>query len=224
MNSEEPSNWLQKCQKSIYAPRSVHANVTKVPLAPNTYIREAVSASDWEEIQNLATRSQRGEKESYRKFLGLVGSRLKPRLLRVLPASYADDALQEILMAIHKALHTFDSKKPISPWLNAIAHYKVQDQLRIIYRSSDAEELVETQVSSSSPSPDYLVGRDLERVLGKLPTRERRILMLLKVEEFSVDEVAEKMGMTASNVKVTSFRALNKLRELLSEEEFYERK
>lgn len=62
----------------------------------------------------------------------------------------------------------------------------------------------------------------ITELLKGLSSKEVDILKLLKLEGFSVNEVASKMKMTPSNVKVTAFRAIRKLRETLAHEDFYE--
>lgn len=175
---------------------------------------------EWEQIGALAARAQGGDKASYKEFLSLVCRGYKARFSRLLPAANVDDAVQEFLLAIHKALHTYDSSKPIAPWLNAIAHYKVQDQLRSLYRLSVNVEYLDQQHGLAT---EQSYSTDIQKYLSKLPDRESKLLYLLKVEELSVAEVAAQMSMSVSNVKVSSFRALKKLRELLVEEEFNEK-
>jgi RNA polymerase sigma factor (sigma-70 family) len=180
-----------------------------------------VAISDWELVQQLAVQALTGDAKAYHSFLNLVSKRLKPRFKRILPESHVDDALQETLMAIHKSLHTLDVTKPIAPWLNAIAHYKIQDQLRALYRSSELEDFSDETLVPQMAT--YLDGSlNLEALLRQLSDREREIVSLLKVQELSVQEVSKKLGMTPSNVKVVTFRAMQKLRVLIAKEEFYE--
>ena len=48
-------------------------------------------------------------------------------------ASEVDDLLQEILISIHKARHTYDGERPYKPWAYAIAKFRLQDYLRAHY-------------------------------------------------------------------------------------------
>jgi hypothetical protein len=36
-----------------------------------------------------------------------------------------EDLLQELLLAIHIQRHTYDSTQPLTPWVQAIARYKL---------------------------------------------------------------------------------------------------
>ena len=129
------------------------------------------------------------------------------------------------MTAIHKALHTYDLGKSIGPWLNAIAHYKTQDQLRLAYKARDHVEFFESDFLPLAPSQELIFSKKkLALLLESLSERERSVVKLLKIEEYSVEETAQKLDISGSNVKVICFRALKKLREALVEEEFYERK
>jgi len=123
-------------------------------------------------------------------------------------------------MAVHKAFHTYDSKKAIAPWLNAIAYYKVQDQLREVYKQVEHVELQDDESDESFENEGLAL--DLAKLMSKLTEREKKIVQMLKVEEFSVEEIATQLNLTSSNVKILSFRAMHKLRSYLLEEEFHE--
>ena len=49
---------------------------------------------------------------------------------RRLPPSMTEDAVQDVLLAIHEKRHTYDPARPFGPWLAAIARYKWIDRLR----------------------------------------------------------------------------------------------
>lgn len=46
-----------------------------------------------------------------------------------------EDLTQETLMAIHTRCHTFDPAEPWTPWVHAIARYKLIDHLRRTHAS-----------------------------------------------------------------------------------------
>ena len=53
----------------------------------------------------------------------------------------------------------------------------------------------------------------LENLLSQLDTRDRAMLILKEVEGFSVEEIAESMGLNANTVKVRLFRARRRIVE-----------
>jgi len=55
--------------------------------------------------------------------------------------------------------------------------------------------------------------QSLEIMLGQLDKRDRAMLVLKEVQGFSVEEIAESMGVNANTVKVRLFRARRKIVE-----------
>ena len=58
---------------------------------------------------------------------------------------------------------------------------------------------------------------DVRRAVAGLPDNQRQVIELLKFEELSVAEVADRLGMTESNVKVTAHRGYRALRRRIEE-------
>jgi RNA polymerase sigma-70 factor (sigma-E family) len=84
-------------------------------------------------------------------------------------------------------------------------------------RSSD--ELAVEELPEAPTADD---GRDLRltlfEALGRLPPRDRAIVVLRYWEDLSVRDVAGLLGLSEGNVKIQSMRSLAKLRTLLGEE------
>ena len=144
---------------------------------------------------------------------------LRPFLAKRLYAgSEVDDVLQEILLSIHKARHTYDGKRPYKPWAYAIAKFRLQDHLRARYadRLHDAEDI--SELEEMLPDDVTETGFSYESIsveVEKLPEKQATILRLMHQEGYTSREVAEKMGMNESAVKVAAHRAYKVLRKQL---------
>ena len=55
----------------------------------------------------------------------------------------------------------------------------------------------------------------LDRALEKLPIKQRNIIQLLKLEGFTVKEIAKKTGMSESSIKVSAHRGYKNLRKYI---------
>lgn len=168
----------------------------------------------------LASRAQKGDAGAYRDLLTGIVPLIRRSILKSLPTpDLADDVVQEVLISIHKALHTYDSDRPFLPWLMAIVSFRRTDFLRQHYAAYKNR-----QVSLESVDlPDYLDKgeseasfKDIEEALDSLPDKQKRVVELLKIEGYSTKEVSEKTGLSESAVKVTMHRALQKLKEKLA--------
>jgi|JI10StandDraft_1071094.scaffolds.fasta_scaffold37416_2 RNA polymerase sigma-70 factor (ECF subfamily) len=169
----------------------------------------------YQELTLLLRAGLDGDAASYNRFLQTITPMMRRIACRKLSATDAEDALQEILISIHKARHTYDGERPIMPWLLAIAQFRINDALRKAYAGSrremiDIHELADvlpdvTETGSSSESVNVL--------LENIPEREQRILTMMHMEGYTAKETGVKLGMKESAVKVAAHRAVKKIRE-----------
>ncbi len=160
-----------------------------------------------------------GDQRAYAELLQASARLLRPYLSKRLSFSAeVDDVLQEILISIHKARHTYDGQRPYKPWAFAIARFRLQDHLRMHYadqlrHAADFDELEESlheDVTESGISYE-----SISKEVEKLPEKQATILRLMHQDGFTAKEVAEKIGMNESAVKVAAHRAYKVLRERL---------
>jgi RNA polymerase sigma-70 factor (ECF subfamily) len=167
----------------------------------------------------LMRQSLNGDTQAYAVLLKETARLLRPFLSkRLYASSEVDDVLQEILLSIHKARHTYDGERPYKPWMYAIAKFRLQDHLRAHYADHlhDAEDLSELE----EMLPDDVTGtgfsyESISMEVEKLPEKQATILRLMHQEGYTAKEVAEKIGMNESAVKVAAHRAYKILRERL---------
>ena len=164
-------------------------------------------------------RAQRGDEEAYTELLILLttAARSYVRSRAGRPVSWVDDAVQEILVAVHQARHTFDVRRPFAPWFYAIARNRFVDVLRREQRLKQHE--VTGGEWPEPASADHGTTRvDMESVrhaLASLPTRQREVVEAIKLRDESVRDIATRLSMTVSSVKVTAHRGYRTLRRLL---------
>src|ERR1700676_2521787 len=86
------------------------------------------------ELKALMLASLDGDAASYRALLERLSGRLRAYYKGKLTgmgrgASEAEDLVQEAVLAIHIKRHTSDPAEPLTPWVHAIARYKLIDFL-----------------------------------------------------------------------------------------------
>ncbi|MGC2164395.1 MAG: sigma-70 family RNA polymerase sigma factor [Gallionella sp.] len=160
-----------------------------------------------------------GDQRAYAVLLQETTRMLRPYLSRRLNfINEVDDLLQEILISIHKARHTYDGQRPYKPWVYAIARFRLHDYLRAHYADvlrhaddfSEMEEFFHDPVTETAISYESISGE-----VEKLPEKQATILRLMHQEGYTAKEVAEKVGMQESAVKVAAHRAYKVLRQKL---------
>jgi len=165
-----------------------------------------------------------GDEDAYRRLLEAlvpVLRRIARQGLRQAGAGNADaeDVVQEVLLAIHLKRHTWIADQPFSPWLNAIARYKLIDVLRRRGRRGEVpvDDLVEVlpdQSEEAEASP-----RELEKLVGRLQGRERDAVVAISLEGRSVRDAALKFSMSEGAIRVALHRGLKRLARLYRSED-----
>lgn len=129
-----------------------------------------------------------------------------------------DDLVQETLLRIHRARHSYRPPNPVLPWVFAIARHVRVDQYRRKQRRAVREEAVEPQVLEAYPAASDSKPANLpefETLMGYLPESQQEVLTMLKVLGMSVEQVAQATSSTVGSVKQKAHRAYNRLREIL---------
>lgn len=178
------------------------------------------------QLAQLMRQAQAGDGESYRTLLETARTLVLAYTARGLTRmgladpKTAEDLAQEILLAVHTKRATYDPAQLFTPWLYAIARYKLIDFGRARRRQGiavDVEALAETLPAENGTAPG--TADDLHRLLEELPEKQRRALELVKLEGLSIAETSAATGMSESAVKVSVHRALKGLKARWKKEE-----
>ena len=168
------------------------------------------------EPKKLAIAAQGGNSKAYRQLLHHIAHKAEAKLQsKIVDIDARDDVVQEILISVHKSLHTFDPKYSFDGWFSAIIRYRLADYLRRVYRQKDkelkGERLLEGIACQHKPLAD-----NLALALAELPQKQSRVVTLLKLEGQSISQAAQITGMSEAAIKTTAHRAYKKLREILT--------
>jgi RNA polymerase sigma-70 factor, ECF subfamily len=179
-----------------------------------------VTGEQESELGRLMVEAQHGDRLAYEDLLTRVSGLVQAFVRRrVGDAAWSDDVVQECLVALHRARHTYDGARPFAPWMYAIAQNRLIDALRAQRRRLLREIQPELTPEPSRRAPqerDALLA-DVRRAVSTLPVNQRRVIELLKFEELSVREVAARLEMSEANVKVTAHRGYRALRKQIEE-------
>jgi RNA polymerase sigma-70 factor (ECF subfamily) len=179
-----------------------------------------VNSEQEAELGRLMVASQGGDRQSYETLLtriaGLAQAFVRKKAGDV---AWCDDVVQETLLAVHRARHTYDPKRPFVPWLYAIIQNRFIDAMRVQRRRllRELQADVAAERGRGAVQERDALFRDVRRAVSALPDNQRRVIELLKFEDLSVREVAARLGMTETNVKVTAHRGYRALRRHIEE-------
>lgn len=164
-----------------------------------------------EKYANKMRQAQQGDNKAYedlfKKVTPLIAGFIYNRIGK---KADNDDILQEILLAIHRSSHTYNTERSFKGWMFAIADHKLKDYFRSYYRKrlltqvdfDDVKDFITHDVTNDSSSGESLVD-----LIDELPPKQKKIIYMMKVEGYSAKEVALAVNMSVSAVKVAAHRA-----------------
>jgi RNA polymerase sigma-70 factor (ECF subfamily) len=157
---------------------------------------------------------QGGDSVAYEQFLLEASIVLRRFLLRRMKnIEMAEDVLQDTLLAVHRARHTYLPGRPVGPWLYAICGHRMTDFYRWHRRTEGVELMMANEVKEPATEENRR-GSSVREALAGLPERQRQVIKLLKIKGLSVKEVSLATGMSESSVKVTAFRGYETIRQI----------
>ncbi len=128
----------------------------------------------------------------------------------------AEDLTQDILVAMMGSLHTFTGKSSFRNWLYVLAKRRIIAWLRVKYRLPVVayDEFIQGIGDSDewlSEDNQELKRQSIGKMLQVLSDRDRQVVALHYLHGYSQVEVAKKLRITISNVKVICHRSLKVL-------------
>jgi len=174
--------------------------------------------------------AQKGDGGAYERLLTSLLAPLRAFVRRRgVDAGEVEDVVQEILILMHRARHTWRADRPFEPWMWAIARNASTDALRRQGRERSrrrigtelpGERSLEELASPGEANPEALLTTSeltpaLTEALSRLPASQREAVELLYVEQLSVAEAAARAGVSQSALKVRAHRGSRALREVL---------
>ena len=176
------------------------------------------------ELKALMLASLGGDAASHRSLLDRLSRRLRAYYKAKLVAvgrgiAEAEDLVQEAVLAIHLKRHTYDPAEPLTPWVHAIARYKLIDFLRR-NRASLADVPIDgaNEVLAHDDSADAESTYDIRRLMQRLPQGMQCAIEAVKLDGLSVAEAAKRCGLSESGVKVNIHRGLKALAASIARE------
>jgi RNA polymerase sigma-70 factor (ECF subfamily) len=180
------------------------------------------------DLPALMRAAQAGDAEAYTRVLKACVPIAAATARRVgVRPDRVDDAVQDVLLTVHRALATYDPSRPFEPWLRAIAARRAIDSMRLHGRVGKREVADETAYlthAAQEPDAEQEAGRLAaaarlrEAVLG-LPPLQRQAVELMGFAERSLEEASAETGRTKGALKVNLHRALRALRGRLERDD-----
>lgn len=128
----------------------------------------------------------------------------------------ADDLVQDAVVRASMAAHQFIPGTNFKAWIFTIMHNLNISNYRRRRPLVVSSELVDNSLCQIAPNQiDSLILRDLDRAVSKLPSAQRKALVLVAVHGLSYENAAQVCGCAVGTVKSRVGRARNALQDML---------
>lgn len=149
INARLAVNRLQKITGCNRIPGSIALACVRPSSARRIGAEEALNPARDQQLAALLARAQGGDHAAYESFLREASELLRPFLAkRMMSASdRVEDVLQETLLTLHRARHSFLPGRPIGPWLYAICEHRMAEfyrrhrRIKAVEMSTDLQEI-----------------------------------------------------------------------------------
>lgn len=159
--------------------------------------------------------AQGGDREAYRALLlDIQGDLGRFVRRRVHDPQEVEDIVQDVLLVIHRARHTFDPTRPFEPWMYAIARNVTIDHGR--KRGSRSRREILTDELPEIPAEALTSEAPLAAALERLPESQREAFSMLKIEGLSVEAAAERAGVSPGTLRVRAHRAYQSVKTFIA--------
>lgn len=141
----------------------------------------------------------------------------------------SEELTQEVFLRVHRNRHSYEPTAPFASWLYRIARYLALNWIRDhrhdrMHDSIDRHSAAHRRRDLWDRTADldrYMSSRGYERAvrraIGRLPERQRRVVILHKYEGLGCIDIAERMCCTHQAVRSMLVRAYVTLRSQLAD-------
>ena len=167
----------------------------------------------------LLTRYTAGEERAFQELVNRYKNSLYAFLRQFLNRhDLVEDVFQETFLQLFSSRESFDTSRPLRPWLFTIAANKAKDALRKWQRTSavqigtmaDSQDLSFDDMLNTVTSDDTMPYEELQKnetasrvgqIIADMPDNLREILILAYFQRFSYKQMAEILGIPIGTVK-----------------------
>lgn len=179
-----------------------------------------------QDINAWVTQAQHGDKDAFSKIVETHQVQVFNLCYRMLGNRRdAEDAAQETFLRAYHAIKRYDSKRKLVTWLLSIASNYCIDQHRkrkLLTISFDGLPFLDMGDKQPGVENMYELGEEQERVqnlLEGLKPKDRAAIILLYWYDYSYEEIASTLSLTASAVKSRLHRARQVLAEAITNQQ-----
>ncbi len=135
--------------------------------------------------------------------------------------NYYEDCMNDCLLAIWENIDSYSPKiSTFKNWVGGIAKYKAIDYKRKYLKEMKNKNIEDEIIPVEDKSLEKIISKEIseetEEMLNLLSPEDKNIFKKLYIEEFNMDEVSDKTGLTKSVIYNRISRGRNKIKNLFN--------
>lgn len=135
----------------------------------------------------------------------------------------ADEILQEVLIVLYNKLKTFKFNSSLYTWIYTITNTR---SINFLKRKKLGTFLSLGDIKNRTDENENIIAdletkqklEKIEKALQKLPVKQREVFIMRNYDDLSYVEIAKITGKSIGGLKANHFHALNKLKEMITDE------
>lgn len=181
------------------------------------------SVLEFTEIARLVRRAQKGDTDAFRRLLELHHSMVSSTLVAcgVRSRETARDLAQETAITCWTRLSTLKDPQSFPAWVRRVAANAARDHLRriAVRREEGLEEALELADAEEGPHERAERNAEVRLMLEALGDEEENLVEVLaaRAEGVSIEELAQRKGLSEGALKMRLTRARKRLRQRLED-------
>lgn len=175
-----------------------------------------------EEIKLIALCMASDNRDAFSRLVEIHQQGLRRFVLNLTSGDEAltDDIAQETFIKAWLAIRSFHGLSGLKTWLYRIAINEYSSYLRRMHRMEfSRDETALLRIEDSTPLADEEdASRDVNRLLARLPEKERLVCLLFYLEEQPIKEIVRITGMPSGTIKSHLSRARSHLASMINKQ------
>lgn len=176
-----------------------------------------------EALNLLIQKAQKGDLRAFEQLAEQYHSKIYNICLGIMGNSHdAEDAAQNALIKVYRAVGDFKFQSKFSTWVYRITTNVCMDEVRKRKRTSavSSDELAEDVFGTDQATPEaHVLSRetvsDLKSAIGRLKDDHKKMIVLRDINGFSYEEIARITKCSVGTVKSRISRARGALKDIL---------
>jgi len=174
---------------------------------------------DQKSEEEIVARVLKGDRQAYAMLVEEYKSPIYNLAYRMTGNSEdADDLTQETFIRAYQYLWRYDTRRKFFTWLYTLALNLIRTHFKKNKNNKSSEELSANLLADKNPSPEteLIETQEINVCLLRLEYESRLLLIMKFYQGLTFEEIAQITGKSLSAVKMSVYRGLEKLKELMN--------